>query len=571
MVAITCGRWPATPTAYGNDEAVSDRTDNAVNIAPRFAAETDARSVAENTVADEDIGEPVEASDADTGDTLTYTLGGADAASFAIEESTGQLKTRAALDFEAEASYTVEVTATDNAGDNDTITVTISVTNVEEPGSVTLEFVDPLRVGAAVTATLEDPDNVVAGSVTWQWASDNGSDSWTPIAGATEATYMVAETDGGNYLRAMASYTDGYGNDEAVSDRTDNAVNIAPRFAAETDARSVAENTVADEDIGEPVEASDADTGDTLTYTLGGADAASFAIEESTGQLKTRAALDFEAEASYTVEVTATDNAGDNDTITVTISVTNVEEPGSVTLEFVDPLRVGAAVTATLEDPDNVVAGSVEWQWASSTEGVGAWADIAGATEATYMVEETDGGKYLRAMASYTDGEGSGKSASGVTASAVNRAPRFATETDARSVAENTAAGENIGAPVEATDADAGDTLTYTLGGADAASFAIEESTGQLKTRAALDFEAEASYTVEVTATDNAGDNDTITVTISVTDVNTGSALGDTYDTNDDGRIEKEEARAAVTAYFAGTITKEQARTIITLYFAHAS
>ena len=576
MVAETDGgnylRAMASYTdGYGNDEAVSDRTDNAVNVAPRFAAETDARSVAENTAAGEDIGALVEATDADADDTLTYTLGGADAASFAIDSSTGQLMTSAALDFETEASYTVEVTATDNAGDNDTITVTISVNNVEEPGSVTLEFVDPLRVGAAVTATLEDPDTFTASDVTWQWQSDDGSDSWADITGATEATYMVAETDGGKYLRAMASYTDGEGSGKSASAATASAVNRAPKFATETDARSVAENTAAGEDIGALVEAIDADADDTLTYTLGGADAASFAIDSSTGQLMTSAALDFETEASYTVEVTATDNAGDNDTITVTISVNNVEEPGSVTLEFVDPLRVGAVVTATLSDPDVAVEESVEWQWASSTDGVGAWADITGATEATYMVAETDGGNYLRAMASYTDGYGNDEAVSDRTDNAVNVAPRFAAETDARSVAENTAAGEDIGALVEATDADADDTLTYTLGGADAASFAIDSSTGQLMTSAALDFETEASYTVEVTATDNAGDNDTITVTISVTDVNTGSALGDTYDTNDDGRIEKEEARAAVTDYFAGTITKEQTRAIITLYFAHAS
>ena len=68
-----------------------------------------------------------------------------------------------------------------------------------------------------------------------------------------------------------------------------------------------------------------------------------------------------------------------------------------------------------------------------------------------------------------------------------NNAPEFAaTEDGMRSVAENTAAGENIGDPVAATDADAGDTLNYTLGGADMASFAIEDmDTGQLMTAAA--------------------------------------------------------------------------------------
>ena len=41
-------------------------------------------------------------------------------------------------------------------------------------------------------------------------------------------------------------------------------------------------------------------------------------------------------------------------------------------------------------------------------------------------------------------------------------------------------------------DADAGDTLTYTLGGDDMASFAIDSTTGQLMTMAALDFEMES-------------------------------------------------------------------------------
>ena len=55
-----------------------------------------------------------------------------------------------------------------------------------------------------------------------------------------------------------------------------------------------------------------------------------------------------------------------------------------------------------------------------------------------------------------------------------NNAPEFAAATATRSVAENTAAGMPVGAPVTATDAD-DDTLTYTLGGSDAGSFAIDE------------------------------------------------------------------------------------------------
>ena len=105
-----------------------------------------------------------------------------------------------------------------------------------------------------------------------------------------------------------------------------------------------------------------------------------------------------------------------------------------------------------------------------------------------------------------------------------------------RSVAENTAAGTNIGSSaLKAMDAedDDGDTLTYGLSGTDAASFDIvdvegADGGGQLKTKAALDFETKTSYMVMVTVTDgrdadnnvDATVDDTIRVTIMVTDVN---------------------------------------------------
>ena len=118
-------------------------------------------------------------------------------------------------------------------------------------------------------------------------------------------------------------------------------------------------------------------------------------------------------------------------------------------------------------------------------------------------------------------------------------------------MAENTAAGRSIGAPVAATDAD-NDDLTYTLGGADSASFAINRATGQLMTRAALDHETKPSYTVTVTATDGDGATDTITVTITVTDVDEPVEPVEPVipgDTNADGMVDKSEVIAAFQAY----------------------
>ena len=93
-----------------------------------------------------------------------------------------------------------------------------------------------------------------------------------------------------------------------------------------------------------------------------------------------------------------------------------------------------------------------------------------------------------------------------------NTSPAFDTTPDpsTRSVPENTPPGVNIGAPVSATDPEEdieyGDTLTYSLSGTDAASFDIDESTGQLITKAPLDVESESFYTVRVKVTDSGGD-----------------------------------------------------------------
>ena len=76
-----------------------------------------------------------------------------------------------------------------------------------------------------------------------------------------------------------------------------------------------------------------------------------------------------------------------------------------------------------------------------------------------------------------------------VTVTNVNEAPSFGAQTAARTVDENTAADQPIGAPVEATDVDASDSWTYSLDATSLTVFGIDTSTGQLKTKAALDHE----------------------------------------------------------------------------------
>ena len=104
-------------------------------------------------------------------------------------------------------------------------------------------------------------------------------------------------------------------------------------------------------------------------------------------------------------------------------------------------------------------------------------------------------------------------------AHAQGAAPTFASSNYDREVAENTAAGENIGSPVAATGGTGA--LTYTLDATGAASFDIVATSGQLRTKTGVtyDHEATGSYTFTVTATDTASMNATATVAITVTDV----------------------------------------------------
>ena len=128
--------------------------------------------------------------------------------------------------------------------------------------------------------------------------------------------------------------------------------------------------------------------------------------------------------------------------------------------------------------------------------------------------------RHYRVSAINTNGAGT---PSNVDDATTNNAPAFPGSTAARSVAENTAAGQDVGAVLTATDADS-DTLTYTLEGADAAAFDIVTTSGsaQIRTKAGVtyDHEAKSTYTVIVKADDSKGGTATVTVTITLTDVN---------------------------------------------------
>ena len=300
-------------------------------------------------------------------------------------------------------------------------------------------------------------------------------------------------------------------------------VNHAPVFAEGISTmRSVAENTDAGVNIGSPVVATDEDD-DPLTYGLEGPDAVAFGIVGTTGQLQTRAPLDYETRDAYAVTVIVTDGRGGADTIGVVINVTDENDDpifieGDSTTRAVAEnteagINIGGAVSATDEDGDPLTytLGGID---AASFGIVGTTGQLQTRVELDY---ETKDAYSVTVMVS--DGNG-GTDIIGVAISVTdeNDDPIFVEgDGTTRSVAENTDAGVNIGAPVSATDED-GDTLIYSLGGVDAGSFGIVGASGQLRTRAPLDYETKNAYSVVLLVSDGEGGTDTIGVAISVTD-----------------------------------------------------
>ena len=346
----------------------------------------------------------------DEGD-ATLTLSGADAKYFTItnggllafvpnDGDTDDVDEGHTPNFEKQSSYSITIVAM--SGEDDRVRrarldVTVHVIDAEDDGTVSLTAREP-QVGRTVVATVSDPD----GGVTlnrWTWSTqaatpgvgdapptcpDADAGTWVNVdPDVSSGAYTPKSGDADSCLRATATYTDnieGDGNDvdtdgnmEMVSKVSEKPVqmsdpaNTAPEFPdqdlttigdqSDTVMRSVEEN-MADETVGGPIAATDTD-GDAMLYTLSGDDSASFKVDNA-GQIRTKVKLDFETKDEYMVALTATDPSGANDSILVTIMVTDGPDTAMITgSTAVDYAENGtgpvAAFSATDQDGDDIV------------------------------------------------------------------------------------------------------------------------------------------------------------------------------------------------------------------------
>ena len=581
-----------------------DGETNAGNRAPEFSTETTTRGIAENASPRTNVGTRVSATDRD-GDTLTYSLDETGAATFDIDEGTGQIKTKEDLDYEAacgdnntgtdeqvreanesECTYSVTVKSKDDFGEG-TIDVTINVGDQNEAPSPPQK---PTVTSVADDASTTDADESTTQlSVSWHTPENKGPSiplsgyevqyrernrgGFTPVSDSVSqavadgpiSVKITGLSEHTQYeVQVRATNAEGTGRWSASGlGWTNTADNVLPEFpGSETGAREIAENTPADQPVQSPVAASDGGTdNDPLTYSMEGADADSFTIDSSDGQIKTKAGVDYnhEATSSYSVMVKVEDSEGGSDTIEVTITITDVEgespeapDAPTVTRNEDDPMTVGLdEATSSLDVSWNEPANSgpeinrydVRYKIQGSS-GSDAFTTVTcdptvdAASMKCFEDREVtikggdnegleDGTTYEVQVSAFSleDADGGPWSATGTaTTVEANNRPEFSSGASAtRSVAENTPSRQNVGAQVTATDRD-GENLTYTLEGEGLGkdSFSIDSRTGQIKTSADLDYESRQSYSVTVKAEDGSETRNSfaaISVTIMVNDV----------------------------------------------------
>ena len=301
--------------------------------------------------------------------------------------------------------------------------------------------------------------------------------------------------------------------------------------------REIAENTPRGTNIGESLRFS----ADSCTrFRLRGPDASSFDLERVFRgvQLKTKSTLDYETKDSYEVRITIS-GAGSSDTITVTITVTNVNEAPM----FAEANNAGGVDRIHRSIPESTAAGTNIGDPVSAIDPDGFGADLiynlGGIDADMFEVDSNTGQLMTRALLDYEafDNEPpvysvnvkvfDGIPSSPETASAeievdftvepVNEfAPVFIEgDVATREIHEKEEVGANIGDPVSATDMDMGETLEYSLSDADAEPFDIDSETGQLRTKAALNYQTKPVHTVKVLVSDGSR-VDSIIVTIRI-------------------------------------------------------
>ncbi len=320
----------AEQTITVNLSNLNDETPTAITLTGNL-------NITENTTANTDLG-TLSATDADAGDTFTYTLENNSAAYFAIDGNT--LKLAKTVDYETtkNLNITVRVTDANSHTFSKTFTFDIDDINDETPSDVTLT--------GSLTIAENTTDNTNLGTLsatdadegdTFIYTLVNNSAAYFAIDGNTLKLAKTVDYETTKNLNITVRVTDANSHtfDKAFTFNITDVNDETPSDITLTGNLIIIGNTAANTDLG-TLSTIDADEGDTFTYTLENNSAAYFAIDGNT--LKLAKTVDYETTKRLIVTVRVTDanshTFSKNFTFTITDPNSNNNSPTDIILSI---------------------------------------------------------------------------------------------------------------------------------------------------------------------------------------------------------------------------------------------
>ena len=326
----------------------------------------------------------------------------------------------------------VQVSFTDDADNEETLfsAATASVAarpNAPATGSPTISGMAQLgETLTGSTSGIADTDGLTNVTYSYQWIRNDGS-SDSDIAGATGPSYTLVDADEGKTLKVKVSFADDAGNDEQLSSAATGAVATAPP-SPNTPATG-APTITGTAQVGETLAADttgieDADGLDNVTFTYQWlADDAE--INGATAPTYILVAAD--AGKTIKVQVTFTDDAGNEETLTSTATASVEARPnspatGAPTISGTVQVRETlTASTSGIADTDGLTNVSYSYQWIRNDGS--ADTVIQGAAGSSYSLVDAAEGKTIKVQVSFTDDAGNEETLTSAASASVAGAP----------------------------------------------------------------------------------------------------------------------------------------------------